>query len=202
MDGQLVKIEPRRINLEEVPTVSARELHKFLGIGKDFSSWAKEQTERAVLSCGVDYKIVKSYSPVGGRPTLEYYLTLDAAKIITAMSNTPKGKDALKYFMSQCTITNEELLDLLFDIDIPDLPDMFVYIVTERETGKRKIGISKQPYERTKQLQTGNPNRLEITAVFPAPNRYEDKARLQAELSEKHLRGDWYAAEVRQAASY
>ena len=45
--NELIKLSSARINDETVQTCSARDLHRFLGIGKDFSTWVKAQIERA-----------------------------------------------------------------------------------------------------------------------------------------------------------
>lgn len=44
--NELIPIKISAINGEQIQTCSARELHKFLGIGKDFSNWVKAQIER------------------------------------------------------------------------------------------------------------------------------------------------------------
>lgn len=49
---------------------------------KDFSSWIKEQIVKAMLVDGVDYVVIpeKGKNPKGGRPTVDYLISLDAAK--------------------------------------------------------------------------------------------------------------------------
>ena len=63
--NELIKLSSARINDETVQTCSARDLHRFLGIGKDFSTWVKAQIERAAFAENVDYVKIsgKSLSP-------------------------------------------------------------------------------------------------------------------------------------------
>lgn len=85
----------------------------------------------------------------------------------------------------------------LNDFEIPDdLPDMFVYAIRNKDTGNVKIGISKHPEERLKQLQTGCDGLLELIAVRPAENRYADEKRLHNDNSKHHIHGEWFTEEA------
>lgn len=81
--------------------VNARELHAFLEVGKDFSSWIKKQIERCDLVEYQDFEVFtqKGENLQGGRPTSEYALSIDAAKEISMMSQCEKGKQARRYFI-------------------------------------------------------------------------------------------------------
>lgn len=89
--------------------VDARDLHRFLGVGKDFSNWIKDQIPRGLFTEGVDYiSVTKKGDEVindlsGLRPgldyTVDYYLTLDMAKHVAMLSGTEKGREARYYFL-------------------------------------------------------------------------------------------------------
>ena len=85
----------------ENKVVNARYLHAFLEIGKDFSSWVKVQIQRCDLVENQDYQVFtqKGENLLGGRPSVEYALSIEAAKEIAMMSQTPKGKMARRYFI-------------------------------------------------------------------------------------------------------
>jgi anti-repressor protein len=53
--NELIKISESDIDGRQIQTVSARDLHAFLEIGKDFSTWIKAQIERARLLEGRDF---------------------------------------------------------------------------------------------------------------------------------------------------
>jgi phage anti-repressor protein len=101
MNHQLISIVVRSVGPDNIPTASARELHAFLGVGKDFSNWIKNQIARARLVENRDFLVFaeKGENPKGGRPTLEYYLTIDAGKHIAMMSGTDKGFEVRDYFL-------------------------------------------------------------------------------------------------------
>lgn len=84
--------------------VNARDLHAFLAIGKDFSSWIKAQFERCDLSENVDYQAftqkVENSNGIGYSRKTEYALSLNAAKEISMMSQTERGKHARRYFIA------------------------------------------------------------------------------------------------------
>jgi len=92
--------------------------------------------------------------------------------------------------------TLQELLSALEAFDIPDdlPPDMFVYAIRERETGRIKLGISRDPSSRVAQLQTGNSSKLELVAVRPAVNRFADERVIHADAASYRLRGEWFTA--------
>ena len=98
--------------------VNARELHAFLGVGKDFSSWIKKQIERCDLIEYQDFEVFtqKGENLQGGRPTSEYALSLDAAKEISMMSQCEKGKQARRYFIEcEKRLLNPKASNLLED---------------------------------------------------------------------------------------
>ena len=101
MSDQLIPIVVRAVGSDSIPTASARRLHAFLGVGKDFSTWIKDQIARARLLENRDYIVFteKGENPKGGRPTLEYYLTIDAGKHIAMMSGTDRGFEVRDYFL-------------------------------------------------------------------------------------------------------
>lgn len=94
---ELIKITQKDGN----QAVSARELHDFLEIGKDFSSWIKVQIDRCDFIENIDYQSFtqKGEREIGGTIRIEYALTLDAAKEISMMSQSEKGKQARRYFI-------------------------------------------------------------------------------------------------------
>lgn len=81
--------------------VSARLLHEFLESKKDFSSWMKDRIERYGFMPGIDYEVFTQTgeNPNGGRPTIEYALTIDAAKEISMVEGNERGKQARRYFI-------------------------------------------------------------------------------------------------------
>ncbi|AGZ17317.1 anti-repressor Ant [Lactobacillus phage PL-1] len=78
--------------------VSGRELHDFLEVGKDFSSWFKDMAEYG-FEVGKDFSPISVKTPSGGRPRIEYVMTLDMAKEVAMIQRTDRGKQARQYFI-------------------------------------------------------------------------------------------------------
>ena len=81
--------------------VSARELYKFLGIETPFTMWAERMFEYG-FSEGADYVSLsqKSDKPQGGRPSIDYALTIECAKEISMLQRNEKGKQGRQYFIA------------------------------------------------------------------------------------------------------
>jgi anti-repressor protein len=96
-----ISITTTSVGQDEIQTANARDLHRELGVGKDFSTWIKAQIDRAALVENEDFVVFtqKGGNLIGGRPTVDYHLTFDSAKHIAMMSGTPKGKEVRKYFI-------------------------------------------------------------------------------------------------------
>ena len=89
-------------NQKHEPIVSARNLHKELGIQKRFSSWF-EQNANGFIE-GEDFTGVPGGTPVqGGNGSIQflddYAMTLDMAKHISMLSRTDRGRDIRNYFI-------------------------------------------------------------------------------------------------------
>jgi anti-repressor protein len=99
--SDLVPVTQSIINGETVPTVSARELHVFLEVGKDFSTWIKERIAQYGFIENQDFVVFTEIgeNPLGGRPAKEYAITLDMAKELSMVERNEKGKQARQYFI-------------------------------------------------------------------------------------------------------
>lgn len=77
--------------------VSGRDLHAFLELGRDYSTWFRSMIDYG-FSEGQDFTPVRVESS-GGRPGVDHALTLDMAKELAMIQRTPKGKQARQYFI-------------------------------------------------------------------------------------------------------
>lgn len=103
MNNELFLIGSATIGGEEVQTVNARELHVFLEVGKDFSTWIKDRIEKYGFVENVDYAKIdspKSGNQKGGdRRSVEYHISLSMAKELAMVERNEKGKQARLYFI-------------------------------------------------------------------------------------------------------
>jgi len=77
----------------------ARDLHAFLGIGRDFSNWIRGRIEHFGFAEGQDFSPILAKS-TGGRPGQEYHLTLDMAKELAMVENNDQGRQVRRYFIA------------------------------------------------------------------------------------------------------
>lgn len=68
----------------------------------------------------------------------------------------------------------------------------FVYLIREEFCGLVKIGISSEPTQRLRHLQTSCPQRLDIVAILQIDNPGTIEAELHVRFSPKHYRGEWF----------
>lgn len=107
--NQIIKLHARLVSGSPKETVSARELHAFLEVGRDFTTWLRDRIETYGFAEGQDFIVIKSEEnqsspqnggkPSGGRPSLEYFITLDMVKELAMVERNAKGKEARRYFI-------------------------------------------------------------------------------------------------------
>jgi anti-repressor protein len=105
MTNELIPVTIRSIGgTEPVQTVNARELHGFLGVGKKFADWIKARLETLGFQRGVDWIEVfpeTGNNPLGGRPTIDYVVSLDMAKHLCMIERNEQGKQLRAYFIER-----------------------------------------------------------------------------------------------------
>lgn len=85
-----------------VPTIKARELHAYLEVKNHFKDWITDRIEQYGFAEGQDYLSLaeNSAKPTGGRPTVEYYISLDMAKELAMVERNDIGRQVRKYFIN------------------------------------------------------------------------------------------------------
>lgn len=91
--NELIKISYETEN----PTVSARDLHEGLEIDTPFKKWIDRMCEYG-FEHGKDFWTKMSESS-GGRPAMEYDITVDMAKQICMIQRNDKGRQYRQYFL-------------------------------------------------------------------------------------------------------
>lgn len=82
--------------------VSARELHHFLESNQKFADWIKNRIDKYGFIENQDYQVFHNFmnNPNGGRPLIEYALSIDMAKELSMVEGNEKGKEARRYFIA------------------------------------------------------------------------------------------------------
>ena len=96
--NQLIPLQSQTIDGNAVETVSARELHTFVESKRQFADWIKNRIEKYGFVENVDY-VTFSQNCEKGRPSQEYFITLDMAKQLAMVENNEKGMQVRKYFI-------------------------------------------------------------------------------------------------------
>ena len=83
--------------------VNARDLHKFLKVGRDFSNWIKGRISQYVFIENQDFILIRQNGRTNGkggdRRSVEYHLTLDMAKELAMVENNEEGRKVRRYFI-------------------------------------------------------------------------------------------------------
>ncbi|OEZ90698.1 antA/AntB antirepressor family protein [Duganella phyllosphaerae] len=99
--ARLVPVRTAMIGGKLIQSVSARELHAYLNVGKLFAAWMPERIAQYGFFLQQDYEVFSDSgnNPAGGRPSKEYTITLDMAKELSMVERNAKGKEARQYFI-------------------------------------------------------------------------------------------------------
>lgn len=89
-----------KINYDtEQPTVSARDLHEGLEIGTRFNDWFPRMVEYGFQEGKDFYSKMSKTSESGGRPSVDYEITVDMAKQICMIQRSEKGRQYRQYLL-------------------------------------------------------------------------------------------------------
>lgn len=103
-DGQdLVVIFKAVIDGASQLVVNARDLHEYLKVKRKFAGWISNRIKEYDFTVNLDFIgfTQNGVKPTGGRPTIEYHLTLDMAKELAMVEKTTEGRNVRRYFI-QC----------------------------------------------------------------------------------------------------
>lgn len=94
---------------------NARDLHKFLNVGRDFNTWIKDRIKQYGFIKNQDFVLVrqnggakhKTTAPQnggaktgrGGHNKIDYHITLDMAKELAMIENNEQGRKVRRYFI-------------------------------------------------------------------------------------------------------
>jgi predicted GIY-YIG superfamily endonuclease len=71
-----------------------------------------------------------------------------------------------------------------------------VYLIQSLENGYYKIGVSKNPNKRIKQLQTGNPATLKLITIFKTEHSYRIESFFHKRFSHCRREGEWFELNI------
>lgn len=140
--------------------------------------------------------------PSGGRPLEVYAINLEQALFLCGMvknsSSSNKTKILRELIGAYSKSSLLSILNLISSMDVSELdPERFVYVARESISGRYKIGISKDPERRVKELNIGNPEELELVHFYKATESgYKSESLAHALFEKERLRSEWFDSSI------
>jgi phage anti-repressor protein len=99
----IIKIKTVTLGDHLVEACDARALHTKLVVKRDFTSWMKGRIEDGGFVEDQDFKVFtqSGENSKGGRPTIEYAITIEMAKHLAMMERNEEGKAVRAYFIER-----------------------------------------------------------------------------------------------------
>lgn len=168
------------IKTEDLFPINARDLHSFLGIGKKFTDWIKDSTDKYSFIESQDFEIrfPKSGSgSLGGQNKTDYYFTVDAAKELAMVQKSDLGKLVRRYLIwaekklreVTAVISQEQKLPAMSTMEM--ISTIALHVDKVEKEQKRQADILQQQQEQQQEIaaaveeQTVRLNRLEQNTV-------------------------------------
>lgn len=91
----------RSIGGDQIMAINARDLHAYLGIGKEFAAWIRGRIDRYGFIEGQDFEVFSQSGENSkvGRPAKEYLISTEMAKQLAMVERTELGKIVRRYFI-------------------------------------------------------------------------------------------------------
>lgn len=128
--ASVLQVDAQILGDYSIKAIDARHLQDVLGSTKDHNTWIKAQIRRCMLEQNIDYEVLtqegeyvknpKNGDLMPGKSKKQYILTVEAAKEIATISQTPKGKQVRKYFLHMEKIAQESYQQELLVVDSKD----------------------------------------------------------------------------------
>lgn len=181
---ELITLHNVNFDGTEQQTVNARELHAFLEVGKDFSTWLKDRIEKYGFVEDLDF--VKIDSPKlgnqrgGDRRSIEYHISLSMAKELCMVERNEKGKQARLYFIECEKIAKQKTQPIAIPQTLPEALRLAADLAEKNQKLLEEQKINAPKVEFTDRVVTDN-NAMTITKAakligYP-PRKFKDYIR-------------------------
>ena len=171
--------------LSNQKTMSSREIAEVVGSTHDS---VLKTVRRLISKNAISCNEVKYKHQQNGQYYPEFIIKKRDA-IIVISSHKPE----VIYLVADKVSALDDIINALSDFEVPEeCEGMYVYAIRNTTTGNVKLGISRNPEKRLKQLQTGNDCTLELVAYRKAENSFQDESALHHAHSAAHIRGEWF----------
>ena len=146
--NELIKLNDIEIGNDIVQTVNARELHEFLEVSTAFKDWVSRRIKDYDFIENSDFFSFLNESS-GGRPSKEYYITLDMAKELAMVERNDKGREARRYFI-ECEKKLRKSIEDSIPKTLPDALEAYALEIRKHERTKLLLEEAKEVIESNK----------------------------------------------------
>lgn len=150
------------------PVVSARELHAYVQGRYTFESWIKENIANLQLEKGKDYQQLKCIS--NGKEDIDYSISLDAAKEITMVLKTKKGKEARTYLLNCEKQLDGIAKEVAVDPVLEFIKKQLTHIIQQVASVKSDVQVQRKDLLELQHVTFRTSKRLENNAFWPEVN--------------------------------
>lgn len=99
---QIQPFFPRQIEKNDQVLFDARDIHEYVQSKQQFANWIQKRIAEIGAVEGVDYVINKFINnPLGGRPTLEYYITPEMGQELGMLERNAIGRHIRQWFIER-----------------------------------------------------------------------------------------------------
>jgi hypothetical protein len=78
----------------------------------------------------------------------------------------------------------------------------FIYLIKSLSDSHYKIGVSKNPNRRLKQLQTGNSSEIKLICEYQTMNAYKIEKVLHRRYTHFNIDGEWFDLSIKEEADF
>ena len=78
----------------------------------------------------------------------------------------------------------------------------YIYLIQSQEEGYYKIGVSKHPNKRIKELQTGNSSKLKLIESYKSDFAHQIERALQRRFSYMRKEGEWFEMSINEEVNF
>ena len=135
--NELIKINNQTVGVEEISS-NAFDVYSFIQPKARFNDWIRNRIEQYEFIENQDY--IKQTVLTGGRPKIDYHITLDMAKELCMVENNEKGREARRYFIE----AEKQLLNQNPNTDLQKILDTLEKQNQEIQNLKNQLA-SKEP---------------------------------------------------------
>ncbi len=160
---QLIPVFNGTISNETTLLCNARDLHAFLEVGKDFSTWIRIRISEYEFTENQDFillpKTGEQRKGRGGHNRKDYHLTLDTAKELAMVERNEKGRQIRRYFI-ECEKKLRNIQPVQAESQPQFTAEEIILLCYMQLWMEKAQDLSKQLYPIMKELNSSYTNKL------------------------------------------